>query len=84
MRERKAVAIQYDETLPAPLITAKGRGKLAEALERIAAAHGVEIVRSADLADSLIQLDVGSFIPEEFYGIMAEILVFVSKLKEGP
>jgi len=83
MREKKAVAVQYDEALPAPLITAKGRGELAAALEKIAVSHGVEIVRSADLADSLIELDVGSFIPEEFYGIMAEILVFVRKLKEG-
>ena len=82
MRDRKAVAVQYDATLPAPVITSKGRRELAEALEEIARAHGVEIVRSSELAESLIELEIGSFIPEAFYGIMAEILVFVRKLKE--
>ena len=32
------------------------------------------------LADSLIELEVGSLIPEEFYLIIAELLVYVRSL----
>lgn len=82
MNRGKAVAVTYDESLPAPFISASGEGELALAIERIASEHGVRIISSPDLADSLVKLDVGSFVPEEYYGIMAEILAFVRKLKE--
>ena len=82
MNRQKAIAVRYDESLPAPFIIAKGKGELAEAIKRIAEDHDIQIVQSSELAESLIELDVGSFIPEAYYAIIAEILVFVRNLQE--
>ncbi len=57
---------------------------MALAMEKIAQASGVRIVSNPELADSLIEIDVASFIPEIYYEIIAEILVFVRKLKGKP
>jgi flagellar biosynthesis protein len=78
---KKAVAVKYLENLPAPFISAKGKGELAKAIERIAEKSGVKIIYDGELADSLVELDVASFIPEIYYEIIAELLVFVRKLK---
>ncbi|MGA2480210.1 MAG: EscU/YscU/HrcU family type III secretion system export apparatus switch protein [Spirochaetia bacterium] len=76
-----AVALQYTEELPAPIVLASGRGRMAEAIMKIARESGVSIVADPDLADSLIQLDVNTFIPESLYEVIAELLVFVRNLR---
>ena len=76
-----AVALQYSDDLPAPIVLASGRGPLAEAIKRIARESGVALVADAELAESLIQLDVNSLIPESLYGVIAELLVFVRGLR---
>jgi flagellar biosynthesis protein len=76
-----AVALQYSEDLPAPIVLASGRGPLAEVITRIARESGVRLVADAELAESLIQLDVNTFIPESLYGVIAELLVFVRGLR---
>jgi len=77
----KAVAIHYSEELPAPIVLAKGRGELARSILRIAERHGIRLAAMPELADSLIELEVGSLIPEEFYRIIAELLVYVRSLR---
>jgi flagellar biosynthesis protein len=81
--DRKAVAIRYAWSLPAPFIVASGRGRTAERIREIAAACGIPMVPDPELADSLIEVDAGSFIPEEVYGAVATILAFVVGLEEG-
>jgi flagellar biosynthesis protein len=76
-----AVALQYSDDLPAPIVLASGRGPLAEAIMRVARENGVTLVADPDLAASLIQLDVNTLIPESLYGVIAEILVFVRNLR---
>jgi flagellar biosynthesis protein len=76
-----AVALQYSDDLPAPIVLASGRGPLAEAIMRIARESGVTLVADPDLAASLIQLDVNTLIPESLYSAIAEILVFVRNLR---
>ena len=76
----KAAAIQYSEDFPAPIILAAGKGLLAERIKQIAAEQGIEIVAEPDLADALVELPLGSLIPEQYYKIVAEILVFVAKV----
>jgi type III secretion system FlhB-like substrate exporter len=75
-----AVALQYNEDLPAPLVIAAGVGATAQAIARIAREAGVPLVVDAELAESLLQLDIGALIPESLYAVIAEILVFVSGL----
>jgi flagellar biosynthesis protein len=76
-----AVALQYTEDLPAPIVLASGRGRMAQAIERIARESGVTVVADPGLADSLIQLDVNTLIPESLYEVIAEMLVFVRNLR---
>ena len=81
-RTDKAVALHYTEELPAPVVLASGRGRMAEAIARIARDSGVTIVADPDLADALIPLDVNSLIPESLYEVIAALLVYVRSL--GP
>ena len=76
----KAAAIRYSEDLPAPIVLAAGKGALARRIEEIAREQGIRIVNQPDLADALVELPLGSLIPEQFYRIVAEILVFVGKV----
>ena len=73
----KAIALRYDETLPAPLVVAKGSAHVAERIQRVAEEAGVRIVADPALAESLVFLDIGDLIPEDLYGAVAEILAFV-------
>ena len=76
----KAVAIRYNEDLPAPFVLARGRGELARRLVQIARQHDIRVVEMPDLTDALVELPEGTFIPEELYQIVAELLVFVRDL----
>jgi flagellar biosynthesis protein len=79
----KAVALKYITDLPAPFICAKGKGELANIIEKIAKENRISIVSDAGLADRLVELDVGTFIPEDLYEVIAEILVFVGNIGAG-
>lgn len=76
----KAAAIQYDDDMPAPVVVAAGRGALAKRIKEIALEEGIEIVDQPELADALVELPLGSLIPEQFYRIVAEILVYVRRV----
>ena len=76
----KAAAIQYSEETPAPIILAAGKGLLAKRIKQIAAEQGIEIVPEPELAEALVELPLGRMIPEQFYRIVAEILVFAGKI----
>ncbi|MBN1799306.1 MAG: EscU/YscU/HrcU family type III secretion system export apparatus switch protein [Spirochaetales bacterium] len=75
----KAVALKYTHELPAPFIIAKGKGELARKIKAIADANGISIVENRILTEGMIELELGSFIPEEYYEIIAKIFVFVAK-----
>jgi flagellar biosynthesis protein len=76
-----AVALHYNEDLPAPIVIASGKGVLANAIARIARENGVPLVVDPQLASSLIELDVNSLIPESLYEVIAQLLVFVRSLR---
>lgn len=77
MGKHSSVALRYDSRLPAPLVVARGRGELADRLRRLAEQHGVPVVESEALAESLYVVEPGQFIPEAFYQAVAEVLGFV-------
>ena len=82
-RSDTAVALHYNEDLPAPMLVASGRGAVAEVITRIARESGVPVVADPDLAASLIELDVNTLIPESLYEVIASLLVFVRGLQPG-
>lgn len=83
MEEQKtAIALQYSPTDgdPAPKITAKGDGFIAEEILRIARENDVPLRRDPALAGALATLDVGQQIPSELFRAVAEVLAFVYKI----
>lgn len=74
----EAVALSYDPARShAPEVTAKGKGKMAEELLRLAVENNIPIKYDPDLVQILSKLDVGEDIPEEVYLVTAEILAFI-------
>lgn len=64
------------------MVTALGRGELAEQIIREARRAGVPIKEDRDLVELLMQLDVEQCIPPELYQAVAEILFFLYGLNE--
>ncbi|GIW95092.1 MAG: flagellar biosynthetic protein FlhB [Pirellulaceae bacterium] len=81
-----AVAIRYDmQTMPAPIVVAKGAGLLAQRIRRLALEHNVPVIERKALARVLYeQVEVNQPIPVEQYAAVAEILRYVYQLKGKP
>jgi flagellar biosynthetic protein FlhB len=77
-----AVALKYDsETMPAPLVLAKGLDFLALRIRAIAEEHRIPIVENPPLAQALHRsCEVGSEIPPQLYRAVAEILAYIYRL----
>ena len=77
-----AVAIKYNKDLPAPFITAKGKGFVANKLLKIAEEHNIPVVKNNLLSETLYIMDPGEYIPDEVFDIVAEILVFIKDTQD--
>jgi len=79
-----AVALQFDKgKMSAPLITAKGRGLVAEKIIEVAREEGVPVVEDGILVEAMDLFEVGQAIPPELYHVVAEILVTVYKAEKN-
>lgn len=70
----------YDES--APRMTAKGHGKLAEKIIRLAEENGVPVRQDRDLVQVLSRLDLNEEIPPAIYAAVAEILAFLYRASQ--
>ncbi len=78
-----AVAIEYQESMNAPKVVAKGAGEVAERIKREARKYGVPILRNPTLARDLFKsVEIGEEIPSRLYRLVAELLVTVYKMKQ--
>lgn len=82
MDERRAIALRYDDSLPAPFVLASGRNQLADRLVDMAVRYGVPLERGDDLVDRLIVLEPGMVIPEELYQPIAQIFAFLAQIEK--
>jgi type III secretion protein U len=80
-----AIAILYEEeATPLPVVLAKGEGKLAEEMIKVARTMGIPIMRNVPLAHALMDAaEVLEFIPSELLEPVAEVLRWVADLKES-
>ncbi len=78
---KKAIALRYDASMPAPLVVAKGTGRGAERIESIALEAGVAIVNDGELASGLEPVDIGEYVPPEYWELVARVLVFIRKVR---
>ncbi len=79
---KTAAALSYEAGMPAPRITASGKGRTAERIMATAVENGVTVVEDSFLADILERSPVGSFIPEKTYRAVAVIFSFLERTKK--
>ncbi len=76
------MALVYDETLPAPVVVAKGTGRVAARIDALAAQSGVPIVSDPILVAGLEPVDVGAFVPVEYWELVARVLIFIRNVRQ--
>ncbi len=67
-----------------PIITAAGRGKLAEQILQIAYENDIKVRSDADLAEILAKMELESPIPSEALMAVAEVLSYVYRANGEP
>ena len=74
-----AIALEYRHgEMPAPMVTARGSGELAQRMRDEARRHGIPIVEHVPLARALFALeDTDVFVPEEHFNQVARLLRWV-------
>ncbi len=82
LADLKAVALRYREKEDyAPVVLAKGRGYLAEAILALARQAGVPVLEEPELLQLLENVEVGEYIPPEAYTLAAEVIAFLMRLE---
>ena len=77
-----AVALKYDaDRYGAPIVLAKGQDELALRIVRVAEESGVAVIENPPLARGIYaSTNLSQEIPQEYYGAVAEVLVYVYKM----
>lgn len=80
-----AVAIRYDrDTMQAPTVVAKGADHLAKRIVERAREHGVPVLERKPLARALYAtIEIGMEIPAELYRAIAEVFVYINKIRSA-
>jgi len=80
-----AIALQYDkQSIPIPLVTARGIDDNALAMRYAAQAAGVPVLRNIPLARKLLaETDNGDFVPGELFDIIAEVILWANEVKNA-
>ncbi|HLQ73899.1 MAG TPA: EscU/YscU/HrcU family type III secretion system export apparatus switch protein [Bacillota bacterium] len=77
-KRQQAAALRYDEKqTTVPLLTAAGKGIIAENIIERAKESNVPIIEDASLVELLTQLNVNESIPPELYQVVAEVFAFI-------
>lgn len=81
---KAAVAMSYDPAKDtAPRIVAAGQGELAEAMLALAEKHNVPVYADHPLANALVKLEIGAYVPPELYAAVAEVLAFLWEMERA-
>ncbi|MDR0456721.1 MAG: flagellar biosynthesis protein FlhB [Treponema sp.] len=79
-----AVALEYQrDTMPGPMVTAKGADEVAARIRNLARENGVPLVENKPVAQALYrETEVGDYIPEAYYSVVAMIFRKVMDINE--
>ncbi len=76
-----AVALTYkQEKDRAPVVTATGRGLIADRIITLAREHGIPVEENPSLAQALSKINPGQEIPAELYEAVAILLSYVLEM----
>ncbi len=80
-----AVALKYDDSLPAPIVVARGAGVIAEQLRNLARDKKLPIVSAPPLARALFfSVKEGQVVPAELFKVVAKVVIYVMQLANTP
>ena len=79
----KAVALKYKayEDL-APKVIAKGKGEIAKKIIEKAKKYDIPLFQNEEMANMLLNVDVGEEIPAKIYEAVVEVFIWLYKLEE--
>ena len=78
---RKAAALRYNtQKESAPRVVAKGQGKSAENIIKIAELHNLPIKKDEDLIELLSKVELDKEVPAALYKAVAEVFSFIYKV----
>jgi flagellar biosynthesis protein len=78
--KQKAAALRYDTSKEsAPRVVAKGEGKAAQNIIKIAELHNLPIKKDEDLIELLSKVELDKEVPEALYKAVAEVFSFIYK-----
>lgn len=79
--KQKAAALRYDKSKEnAPRVIAKGDGKAADNIIKVAELHNLPIKKDEDLIELLSKVELDKEVPEALYKVVAELFSFVYKM----
>lgn len=82
-KRKRAVALKYEENNNrAPIVTAKGKGIVAEKIIEAAKEHDVPIYEDQKLVEMLDQIHLNEMIPENLFQAVAEVFAYIYRLDE--
>ena len=80
-KKKRAAALKYDpDKDSAPVLSASGKGVIAEKIIEKAIEHDIPIKRNPPLAELLTAVPLGCEIPDDLYEAVAEILIQIIAL----
>ena len=79
-----AIALEYQQdTMPGPMVTAKGADEVAARIRKLAQDNDVPLIENKPLAQALYkETEVGDIIPEMYYSVVATIFRKVMDINE--
>jgi len=80
---KKAVALEYNETMNAPIVNAKSRGYVAQNMLEKAKIDGIDTYFDEELLENLMALSIGDEIPQELYEIVSKVLQYIDSLEKN-
>ncbi|RXT15097.1 EscU/YscU/HrcU family type III secretion system export apparatus switch protein [Ammoniphilus sp. CFH 90114] len=80
---KRAVAVTYSNGhYEAPLISAKGKGGVADSIIKKAHEHGIPIQEDKALVEVLSKIELNQQIPPELFQVVAEVLASVYRMEK--
>lgn len=84
-KRKTAVSLKEQENKRrAPLVTAAGRGTMADKIIQLAFENGIKVREDSDLAEMLATIEIDSPIPSEAFMAVAEVLSYVYRANGQP